>query len=259
VAVSVVACGLNEEAGLQHAPDAVIDLLAQRARAEQLRGQSEARRAHQAHLTPELGIAVRVRGAVEPAVEIVCGDGRAEAAAGPVLQHRLIAGELSAAGRDAQLGARREPVVLAGVESHAQHAGPPLDLHPLEKPQREERRIHRDAVGAERQVGNAVEPVLDGGRAARLVGRHLRPADPSRAPHEHAGHAGEEIGDGLGAVPLDRIGGEHDARERRARSFVAGAWQHRHLGLAQPFAREIAGGGIVGREDAGGVAPRRAE
>ena len=76
------------------------------------------------------------------------------------LEIALVAGEVAVAPGDGDARAGAPAVVAPGEEMDPEDAGPALDLDPIEKADREQRGIHRDAVDARGDVRDAVEVVL---------------------------------------------------------------------------------------------------
>ena len=67
-----------------------------------------------------------------------------------------------------------------------------------------------------RHVREAVEIILRRSRAPALEIHRLGTAGESAAPEVHARHLAEQIADGRGVSPLDRVAVEDDPGERRA-------------------------------------------
>ena len=100
--------------------------------------------------------------------------------------------------------------------------------------------IDADAVGPGREVGQAVELVLDGGGTSGLVVGILRLTGPTAAPEVHAGHPLQQVRQCRRVSPVDRVAGEHDAAEHGLRAFKIDAVRRRHAHARQHLGGEVA-------------------
>jgi hypothetical protein len=235
--------------------------------AEELVLQADGGRGEVAALQPELGVGVAAGDAARcRRAEIIARECETEPRWEPALQLSLVPGEVPVAPGDAEPGAGRPAIVAPGEEIHPELPGPPLHLDPVQEADREERRVHRDAVHAGRHVGQAVEVVLGAGGAPRLVVDRLGAADESAAPEVDPRHLPEEVADGGGVSPLDGVTGEDDPGLRRAGPGRLDQRQHRHpdahlllrlekaCGLVHRVGRDRVGvgGGVFGELGEGG-------
>src|SRR5829696_5132174 len=93
-------------------------------------------------------------------------------------------------------------------------ARPALHLEAIEEHQRNQSRIYRHAVDSRRDIGHAVEEVLDRGGAPALEIHRLRPTDVTAAPEVDPRNLGQEVAQCGRVPPFDGVAGKNNPGQR---------------------------------------------
>ena len=196
--------------------------------AEELILHPEFGRGDVATLQPDLCVRVAAAGDARGGrAQIVGGEGKPQPRRKAALEIALVSREVPIAPGNTDARSRCETIVLSREEGDSEQTGPALDFDPVEKADREERRIDRDAVDTRGHVGQAVEIVLGRCRAASLKAHRLRPAGEPSPPEIDPGDLAEQVSHGRRVAPFDRVAVEDDPGERRARPLYAKRRQNR--------------------------------